>query len=280
VPSETEFETFKYANRGTAGFLTLQIAILSAIGWLGIQSGPNRFPGMAQLSRVQAWILILALMLLFVAVASKGITGYWRGFLIDKRNRMSLSRLQIVAWTLVVVSAILTAFLSNASPNAMSITVPQEVWIAIGISTTSAIAGPALLAQKERKVPNQAEKDKTIEEVSNTDKKKIDEELSTMVLRNERMSDARWGDLLKGDESGNAANIDLGKLQMFFFTFMLVLGYAVAIARLFEGSSAITALPPVDGSMNTLLGISHTGYLANKAAPHSREEEPKKKPQG
>ena len=43
-------------------------------------------------------------------------------------------------------------------------------------------------------------------------------------MRNRSSKDARWGDLLKGDESGNASAVDLGKLQMFFFTFILVVG--------------------------------------------------------
>jgi hypothetical protein len=38
-----------------------------------------------------------------------------------------------------------------------------------------------------------------------------------------------------------------------------------AVLRLLDGVTAIGTLPAVDGSLNTLLGISHTGYLANKA---------------
>ena len=32
-------------------------------------------------------------------------------------------------------------------------------------------------------------------------------------------------------------------------------------------------LPPIDEGMNVLLGISHTGYIANKAVSHSKDED-------
>jgi hypothetical protein len=187
---------------------------------------------------------------------------------------MSLARLQLLAWTLVILSAILTAGLANAAYGAvspLSIHIPPELWVLLGISTTSAIASPAALSQKRDKKPDPKELEKTVAELRKGDEVNVDEHLSGVVLRNESPADARWGDTLKGDESGNAATVDLGKLQMFMFTFVLVLGYCIAIAKLFDGSGVIATMPAVDSSVNTLLGISHTGYLANKIVPHSKE---------
>jgi hypothetical protein len=251
------------------GILAAQIAILVLIGWIGLRVRPG-----GQFSRGEAWLLILTLMTTFAVLAGRGLTGYWRGILIDNRNKMSLGRLQLLAWTLVILSAIVTIGITNAAfgaQAALAIQVPQELWVVLGISTASAIAGPAILATKRDKAPDPAELSKTVGELRRGDEVNVDYSLSSVLLRNESFKDARWGDLLKGDESGNAASVDLGKLQMFFFTFVLVLGYAAAIGRLLDGPGAITALPVIDSSMNTLLGISHTGYLANKAAPHSRE---------
>jgi hypothetical protein len=82
--------------------------------------------------------------------------------------------------------------------------------------------------------------------------------------------DARLADLFQGDEVGNAAHLDLGKVQMFFFTLVLVLTYTAALVLMFtDASTAITGLPPVDQGMVALLGISHAGFLANNAVPHS-----------
>jgi hypothetical protein len=61
-------------------------------------------------------------------------------------------------------------------------------------------------------------------------------------------------------------------MQMFLFTFILVLAYGSAIASSFATAGPTLALPVVDPGMNMLLGISHTGYLTNKAVSHTREE--------
>jgi hypothetical protein len=246
--------------------------LLAVIAWVGLRVRPG-----GSLSRSGAWLLILGLMTAFAVLAGRGITGYWRGILIDNRFKMSLGRLQLLAWTLVVLSALVTAGLTNGAFGAQSplaIHVPQELWVLLAISTASAIAGPALLAPKATKEADPKELGKTLSELKKGDNIKIDTVLPDLVVRNQDPESARWGDILKGDESGNAATVDLGKLQMFFFTFVLVLGYAVALARLFDGAGAISILPVVDSSMNTLLGISHTGYLANKAVPHSLEKPP------
>jgi hypothetical protein len=86
--------------------------------------------------------------------------------------------------------------------------------------------------------------------------------------------DARLADLFQGDEVGNAAHLDLGKVQMFFFTLILVFTYAVILGRMFLNvSPAITEFPPVDQGMVALLGISHAGFLSNNAVPHSVSED-------
>ena len=53
----------------------------------------------------------------------------------------------------------------------------------------------------------------------------------SVVVFNKSFKDARWGDLLKGEEVGNAAVIDIGKIQMFFFTFIIVITYASAHSK-------------------------------------------------
>jgi hypothetical protein len=218
----------------------------------------------------------------FAVIAGQGITGYWRGILIDNRNKMSLARLQLLVWTLVVLSAIVTAGITNGAFSTqapLSIQIPEELWVLLGISTASAVAAPAVLAPKKKKIPDLKEVMQAQAEMKRGDEAvDIDTMHPGLILRNTSGKHARWGDLLKGDEWGNAAVVDLGKLQMFFFTFVLALGYGIAIGRLFDGAGGIAALPVVDSSMNTLLGISHTGYLANKVVPHSREVEATSRP--
>src|SRR5262245_8399562 len=51
------------------------------------------------------WCGQMVLLAAFVLVAGNGITGYWRGAFIDSTNRISLSRFQMIAWTILLVSA-------------------------------------------------------------------------------------------------------------------------------------------------------------------------------
>jgi hypothetical protein len=260
-----------YRKLGTNGFLMVQIALLAAIAWVGWNAGPERL-----FSRPQAWLIVLALMTGFAVVAGRGITGYWRGILIDKRYKMSLSRFQLLVRTLVVLSALLTAVLTNValgSDSPLSIEVPVEIWVLLGISVASAVGSKAVLKTKERRSVDPEELDRTADRLQEDAGVDVNRTFSDTIIYNCSPEDARWGDLLKGDEAGNASVVELGKLQMFFFTFVLVLTYATAIAARLEGTLIVTDLPPIDETMNTLLGISHTGYLADKSVSHTRTAE-------
>ncbi|RZN38742.1 MAG: hypothetical protein EF813_04625 [Methanosarcinales archaeon] len=77
--------------------------------------------------------------------------------------------------------------------------------------------------------------------------------------------------MFKGEETGNATQLDLGKIQMFYFTLVLVLTYAVALGDTLVGIETIAEFPVLSSSMVTLMLISHAGYLTNKAIPYSQK---------
>jgi hypothetical protein len=227
--------------------------------------------------RFWAWVLTLLLLAAFTIVAGQGITGLWRGLLIDERNKISLSRLQVTLWAIVVLSGFLTAALSNLAsgqPSPLSIAIPREIWLLMGISTTSLVASPLIKNTKKAKAADPGEIGQTSSLLAkqmgvDTVEGKVDHQGQLVV--NKSFEDATWSDLFKGEETGNAAHLDLGKVQMFYFTLILVLAYAVALGTAFAGSSpGISEFPSVDSSMVALLGISHGGYLTNKAISHSQ----------
>ncbi len=226
-------------NRSPTTYVLGLAAILVAIAVVGLTFSDRRGT---------VWLVVLVLLAAFAVVSGHGITGHWRGILIDARNKMSLSRLQFVAWTLVVLSAILTAALTNLATGwqtPLDFTVPSQLWVLMGISTASLVGSPAILSNKRDR---------------------------GLVVRNEQATEARWGNLLMGEEFGNVDHVDLGKMQMFFFTFILVLSYGAAIGAMFaDVEGAITELPQIQDGMNVLLGISHTGYLSNKVVSHTPE---------
>jgi hypothetical protein len=65
----------------------------------------------------------------------------------------------------------------------------------------------------------------------------------------------------------------MGKIQLFYFTFIFVLVYAITLGTLFLGQGrVINGFPDLDIGVLTLLGISHAGYLTNKVIPHSQSQ--------
>jgi hypothetical protein len=228
-------------------------------------------------NRVGGWIAIMALLLLFTLIAGHGVTGLWRGALIDERNKMSLSRLQMVMWTIVILGGFLMIGVSNIAlgeVKPLDIAVPAEVWALLGISTTSLVGSPLILSNKKQNDPDDKERERTftLMRSQGLDRTKVD--YQGLVVVNEEPSAAGWGDLFKGEETGNAAQLDMGKIQMLFFTLVLVLAYGIGIGALLNGTAAIKAFPELDAGIVALLGISHAGYLANKAVPHSKPRSP------
>lgn len=197
-------------------------------------------------ARLFAWLVIALLLGAFTAVVGSGITGVRRGVLIDNRHRMSLSRLQMVLWTLLVLSTYLAAALANVGlgdPHPLDVSIPSELWIVMGISTASLVAAPAALAVKHRAGGTHADV-------------------------NPDPWASGWKELLTGEELGKRHEVDLAKLQLLLFTGILLLAYSVAVGDSFAHDKLrVHALPSIDDAVVVLLAISHAGYVAKKAAP-------------
>lgn len=226
-------------------------------------------------SPVYAWTLTLLLMAAFVLVAGRAVTGFWFGALIDNRNCISLSRLQMILWTVLVLSAYLCASLYNVGleqGDPLAIAIPAQVWILLGISTTSLVGSPLIKGEKRRKAAETKQTNATTAEYEKLHG--VKPTADGVMMRKPDPSHACWGDVFQGEETGNGARLDLSKIQMFFFTVILVMAYGAAVAEMFYGAGGapISAFPGLDESATILLGISHAGYLAHKAVPHSREK--------
>ncbi len=105
------------------------------------------------------WLIIVGLMIAFLVVMGVQVSGRPSGSLIDSRFKMSLSRLQIVLWTILVLSAYLTIALDRNIPGLENpekalaepqmITFPPELLLALGISAAS-FAGSSLVKTTKR----------------------------------------------------------------------------------------------------------------------------------
>ncbi len=203
------------------------------------------------------WLGMLALMLGFLLNLGSGMKGTIGGVLVDERNRMSLSRLQMALWSVLVLSAYLTAFLVNIADertNPLDVAIPKELWLAMGISITSLVGSSLLLTRDGT----------TVEPTS-----------PPPGAPPPRAGKPGWGDLFVGDFVKNVQFIDLSKVQMFFFTLVLVLGYAAAVGDTFvdigtmdvsgKSEKGVEKLPKLDEAFVILLGLADAGYLTRKA---------------
>jgi hypothetical protein len=206
-------------------------------------------------ARLVAWLAILALLSALTMVIGHGVTAdAIRGIFIDDRNRVSTARVQVGVWGAIVLSGYLAAVLANAAlhlADPLLVTVPQALWAAMGVSTASFVTSPFMLHQRKKQ--------------------------GGKMAANEKPSEARWRDMVTGEEKSTTNSVDIAKLQMVLVTIILVLAYGIVFGyALYTGHGKITTLPKVNDAFAILLAISHGGYLVRKAAPKGGDVAPKK----
>ncbi len=225
-----------------------------------------------------SWLLLLALIIGVAATAGQAITGLWRGALIDDRNVMSLSRMQLLLWTCVVLSGYMTYALARiiqGLEHPLDIALEPSLWALMGISTGSLVGSPLILEGKKRIAASlqQLEASKAAlgeQQEANPEDFTHQGQLAT----NRSISSARWSDMITGEELDTAPHLDIARLQMLFFTLISVASFAVGLGHFFlvnaPGIYGAQALfPSPDESLVALIGISHGGYLTAKAVRRS-----------
>ena len=218
-------------------------------------------------------IAVMVLMLLSLVFLGQYVLGRSLGILISERNLMSLARLQISIWTVIILSAYLVVALqrvSNGSLNPLYIRMDETLWMLLGISTASLVGSPLILNRKESKKPSTGELERTALKLKeNVDD--INKNSDGSLYRNTGMEDARFSDIFEGDEIGNTAHIDIAKVQMFVFTVVIAITYIGSLLRWVAVPEEWDVFPALSPEVVALLGISHAGYLSNKAVSHTKE---------
>jgi hypothetical protein len=234
------------------------------------------------------WLGTLLLLIAFVLVVGKWRTHNFLGVLISNRNLMSLSRFQMVAWTIVVLSgfvvlAMIRIRFGIADP--LKFDVDKSLYAAMGISLASLVGTPFLLNQKKDDDPS---REAVLKTAIATDDKNVDTNRQGTLYANPSPDDARFSDVFEGDEVGNTAYVDVAKLQMFVLTIVLVVAYGASLWQRFwdiadiaktlplgKGglpATLVGGLPVLSSTQVALLLISHAGYLTSKTVGHTPTE--------
>lgn len=312
-------------SRGYAAVILVLIAVMAGLA-LGL---PVR---LGRAGWVWTWIISLILMFVVMGIAGIGLGAkdrFWAVF-VDSRNMVSLSRFQIILWTLVVLSAFWTIGLARVgdywfgghadryvwqasestfdSPleapeseqeppdevdeeepglvGPLELKLPAVLWALMGISVTSAVASPLIKQdKKQRTTRTEADQrsyermlDRTLsagdsEDASDDEVQPEPQEndefytKGAVVYRKEGYA-PQFFDLFRGEDPESIRYMDVGKVQNFFFTIIAVVTYALAIGAAIGAAGSIASLfefPDVSEGLLAVLGISHTGYLVNKA---------------
>jgi hypothetical protein len=266
---DPKWKSFKPS--GTAMMILLTVA---GIFYIGYFSKPPAEKGGGCLSLTTAWFCMMALLVLLCVVLGFVISKQPLGILVNNRNLMSLSRFQTVAWSVVILAAVLTIafrriFSMGDDPHVLDIAMDKHLWALLGISMASLVGTPLILQNKTSKDPDPKAVAQTQTALAATGQ--ADPEINTnrqgTLYVNPSVADARITDMFQGDEVGNTAYVDIAKVQMFLFTIITIMAYCYAIYTNLANEKL--EMPALSEGMIAMLGISHAGYLGSKTADHT-----------
>jgi hypothetical protein len=202
------------------------------------------------MSFLEFWYVALAVLLLLAGLAGRASGKGWLGILIDGRGRYSLNHLQIVLWTVLVLSTMLALFFYSRPPIAASLAIPKTLLLLMGISVGSAATAGAIKSGKD--VRGGAVQAKGfLPDVAITDGKSFLPPRPAQVVLQE-----------EGPQIDQV--VDVTKFQNLIFTAVIAATYVtLLIDRANAGSPGYPNLDQVPNLL-WLLGVSHAGYLAGK----------------
>ncbi len=258
-------EPKKLSSKMTMLAILISLAGILLSGWMSPQD-----IGDSNLTPMVNYILVFIFMIVLLIAISMNVIGRADGVLIDTRNRMCLSRFQIVLWTVILLSAYFSIALLRIRaevPNALGITIDESLWALMGISIASLVGAPLILYRKKDKIPSQ----KSLKAASIALKEPADIITTNsigLLYASPNSADASFTDIFKGDEIANANLVDVSKVQMFLFTLIAAFSYLIQILKMMNDTtnpSSLNALPELSQGLVAILLISHAGYLTNKS---------------
>jgi hypothetical protein len=196
------------------------------------------------------WAVSGAVLVIFAALIGRA-TGYGLvGVLIDGRGRYSLSRLQLVMWTLLVLSTLLGLFFSSGYSKAgidAAFKIPQNLLVLMGISVGSATVAGAVKSSKD--LTGNVQKAGILPPTA-----ALARGAANVVVR------PHFSQMFLEEEGSQIDKVvDVSKFQNFFFTLALAVTYLALVA-----SSNPHGYPTFSNEVLWLLGLSHAGYVGGK----------------
>ncbi|HMV81564.1 MAG TPA: hypothetical protein PLD20_24845 [Blastocatellia bacterium] len=174
------------------------------------------------------------------------------GMLIDNRERFSLNRLQIVVWSLLILSTFLAVLAQNLrSDPGKALALPKELLSLLGISVSSAVVVGAIKNYKDVTRPETIAGGRGF-----LNQRKAVSKAEGIVVKAQQPSFIQVFLEEEGIEGENQV-ISITKFQNYVFTVALWVVYVVLAMK-------ARGYPALDENVLWLIGISHAGYIGGK----------------
>jgi hypothetical protein len=147
---------------------SILFGVVLALLLLLVSFGALSSIGKAPYAKSIVWAAIASVMVFSFLVIGKAIKDRWDGILIDERNVMTLSRFQIIIWTIIILSAYFTiagAGIYAGKEDPLNVNIDWRLWALMGISSTSFVATPLILESKKRKTIDDEIEYKKLEDI-------------------------------------------------------------------------------------------------------------------
>ncbi|MCG8928010.1 hypothetical protein [Lentzea sp. CC55] len=192
-----------------------------------------------------AWVVSALVIVLLAVVVPRSLGA--QNVLRDGRGRYSLSRLQVMMWTVVLLSLVSGMAFGRFAAGQVDVAgfqIPEQVLVLLGISLGSGVVAGAIKVVKSSSRPDS---------------------VAAHPMGHET---GRFWEMLTVEEGGSAGrSVDLAKFQNLVITVLLVLTYvaqAVAALRAVDNPAGIAGLPAFSSAFLVLLAVSHAAYLLGK----------------
>jgi hypothetical protein len=189
--------------------------------------------------------VVFTLLAVFLGYAATVGTGPL-GILIDSRGRFSLNHLQLIAWTIVILSLVCGVCLGrwfDGLADPLGFSIPSQVLGLLGVAGGSAVIAGGVKSVRGTTSPE-------------------------LVAASNEVDKPHLPQIFLAEEGAFADKvIDVGKFQGFIVTAVLIVAYvALAIQTINDAGSVenLTSLPDFSPTFLTLLGISQGTYVLGK----------------
>ncbi len=222
---------------GWGGVTLLGVVLLGACSaWIAAESN---IPSGTRTILHWQWGAVLASLLIVSVIAGHLANDRWIGVLIDERNRISLGRLQWMAWFLVLFSAYFTGAVWDIAFGDLP-AVETNLFGLIGITTGSAVVANAVVEGKkadQSPTPNAVAPAAAPGAPAPAAAAVPTDLRSGKVDINTSPMDASFADLYLGEDVTNRQSVDASRLQKFIITILLITVYLEMLWSAFVDAS-------------------------------------------